>query len=212
VDAVRKEFWFSLWILIAGVLLLDYTSSAEVSVDRTRFADFPHQVMGMDSESRPLSSLVLRELGLTDYLSRFYQGEGHPDTDLYVGFYASQRTGATYHSPKNCLPGSGWQMVDVGSATISSPEGPVEVNEIVIQKGTDKQVVVYWYHDRGRVIASEYLAKIYMVWDAATRQRTDGALVRVTVRVTQDGEQAARQGARAFAEQTLAELPPYLPG
>jgi len=209
---VRKEFWLSLLILIGGALLLDYTASAEVGVSRTSFDHFPAQVLGMDSELRPLSTPVLRALGLTDYLSRYYRASDGNGTDFYVGFYASQRNGATYHSPKNCLPGSGWQMVDVGRANIATPGGTASVNEIVIQKGTDKQVVVYWYHDRGRIIASEYMAKIYMVWDAASRHRTDGALVRITVSVGDDGEQAARDKARVFAERAVTLLPEFLPG
>ncbi len=208
----RKEFWISLVILVAGVFLIDYTSTAEVSVSRARFASFPKQILGMTSEGRPLSASVLRELGLTDYLSRQYVSKDRLSANLYIGFYESQRTGATYHSPKNCLPGSGWQMIDTGTVEIATPKGPAAVNEIVIQKATDKQVVVYWYHDRGRVIASEYAAKIYMVWDAATRHRTDGALVRVIVPVSGGDVQAARTAARTFATEVMGLLPKYLPG
>lgn len=209
---MTRSVWMSVAILLGGLLLLDYTSSAEVRVAREALSLFPGQVLGLRAEERHLAAPVLRELRLTDYLSRTYWADGRPPVDLYIGFYESQRTGATYHSPKNCLPGSGWQMVDTGAVNLPAPNGPATVNEIVIQKATDRQVVVYWYHDRGRVIASEYMAKLYMVWDAASRHRTDGALVRVIVPVGAGGEQAARDAARAFAAGVLGLLPGYLPG
>jgi len=209
---VRKEYWFSLLILVACVLLLDYTSSAEISVERHDFSGFPRHILEMTATERPLSAPVLKTLGLSDYLSRDYLAEGRPPVNLYVGFYESQRTGATYHSPKNCLPGSGWQMVETGTVSMASPQGATRVNEIVIQRGTNKQVVVYWYQDRGRVIASEYAAKVYMVWDAATRHRTDGSLVRVIVPVVDGDERSAHEVARLFAEEVAQRLPEYLPG
>ena len=210
---MRRELWISLLLLIGAGFLLEYTATAEVRVERQEFARFPEHVGGRNAVADPISTPVLKTLALSDYLSRNYVAEGLPSVNLYIGFYASQRTGATYHSPKNCLPGGGWQMVDTGDSVIPGPDGtPVVVNEIVIQRALDKQVVLYWYHDRGRVVASEYLAKIYMVWDAATRHRTDGALVRVIVPVTGGDEQHARDTARGFATEVMNQLPAYLPG
>lgn len=120
---------------------------------------------------------------------------------LYVGYYQSQRTGATYHSPKNCLPGSGWQFMESAQVPIRIPDGPqVTINKVLIQKGLDKQVILYWYQDRGRIIASEYWAKAYLIWDAITRNRTDGALVRISVPVERSNEQAFVQAVEFMRE------------
>ena len=152
---------------------------------------------------------------------------------LYVGFYQSQRTGSTYHSPKNCLPGAGWQFVESDQVTVpiqkARGEGRqargesrealgvrreekdyITINKVLIQKGLDQQVILYWYHDRGRVIASEYAAKGYLMWDAMTKNRTDGALVRISVPVTSTTEEAYQQGA-AFLRDVWPLLSDFMP-
>ena len=126
---------------------------------------------------------------------------------LYVGFYESQRTGATYHSPKNCLPGAGWQFVKSDWMTLPMPGNvDITINKVLIQKGLDKQIILYWYHDRGRVIASEYWAKGYLVWDALTKNRTDGSLVRISVPVSKGDVQTSIDHGVAF----LYDMWPYL--
>lgn len=207
----RREFWISLLLLVAGTVLLETVTTADVTIDRKRLSRFPTTVMGMEGREQTLSEPVLQNLGLTDYLSRNYRSpSGGTWVDLYVGFYASQRTGATYHSPLNCMPGSGWQVTEKKTVPLPGPDGAeVRVNEVIIQKGERRQVVVYWYHDRGRVVASEYWAKIYMVIDAATRHRTDGAMVRV-IAPAYDLD-LARKTAREFARAIMPKLGAYLP-
>ncbi len=208
---MRREVLIALLMLGVTLGLGQYLATADVTVNRAEFADFPRHIANRSSQDQPLSAPILKTLGVTDYLSRSYRNDsaGVP-VDLYIGFYASQRTGATYHSPKNCLPGGGWQMEDVAETTLQRGSATVQVNEIIIRRGIDRQLVLYWYQDRGRVIASEYMAKLYMVWDAALRHRTDGALVRVIVPV-EDDEAAARQTARDFATELLPRLNRYLP-
>jgi len=130
---------------------------------------------------------------------------------LYVGYYQSQRTGSTYHSPKNCLPGGGWQFVESDQVPVPVPGAEsITINKVLIQKGLDKQVILYWYQDRGRVIASEYAAKGYLIWDAMTKNRTDGALVRISVPVSSTTDQAYEQGL-AFLQDLWPLLHDYLP-
>lgn len=130
---------------------------------------------------------------------------------LYVGYYGSQRTGVTYHSPKNCLPGAGWQVMASHPLTVAVPGGrSITINNVLIQKGLDRQVILYWYHDRGRVIASEYWAKAYLIWDALTHTRTDGALVRLSIPVTTTAEQAVQVGI-AFLQDLWPVLLQYMP-
>jgi EpsI family protein len=131
---------------------------------------------------------------------------------LYVGYYGSQRTGATYHSPKNCLPGGGWQFKSTETVTGAVPGAPATaINRVVIEKGFDRQLILYWYQDRGRVVASEYAAKGYLIWDATTRNRTDGALVRISTPVVGSEEEAYRH-ALDFLRVAWAPLLRHLPG
>lgn len=212
---MRREFWISVALLVAGIALVRYTATAEVQVDRAPLASLPRAIGDMDGSDQPIAAQVLDKLALTDYVSRVYHAPDRRAVQLYIGFYASQRTGATYHSPRNCMPGSGWQILESGTARVPGPDGrPVTVNEMLIGKGTDRMVALYWYQDRGRVVASEYLAKVYLVWDAATRHRTDGSMVRVLVPARDDGDDVAeaRSEGRAFAARLMPLLPAFLPG
>jgi EpsI family protein len=153
----------------------------------------------------------VQAVGVSDYTSRIYFRPDDAPVDLYIGYYASQRTGDTIHSPKNCLPGSGWDPIKAAYATISIPGGrDIMVNEYVIQKDQDKQLVFYWYQGRGRVIASEYSGKFWMMADAITRNRTDGSLVRVITPMN-DGEAKARARLVEFTEEAFPEIDALLP-
>jgi len=130
---------------------------------------------------------------------------------LYVGYYATQRNGATYHSPLNCLPGSGWVMSDGGKMTITPTGAPsFEANRYVIQNGNQRALIIYWYQGRGSAVASEYLAKIYTVLDSVRRRRSDGALVRV---MTPFGNSPAdaEKSAIELASEAARELPAFVP-
>jgi EpsI family protein len=135
-----------------------------------------------------------------------------PPVVLYVGYYRSQRTGATYHSPQHCLPGAGWQITELRRVALPGPGGSnVTVNEVIVQKGLSRQLMLYWYQDRGRVVASEYWAKAYMVWDSLTKNRSDGALVRVSVQVERDLA-PAREQVNRFIVDMWRPLTDALPG
>jgi EpsI family protein len=159
----------------------------------------------------PLDSRVARSVAVTDYTNRVYSNDAGQRIQLYVGYYASQRTGDTVHSPKNCLPGSGWDPVRSGYASIPLSNGrAVVVNEYVIQRDADKELVFYWYQGRGRVIASEYDGKFWMVVDAISHNRTDGSLVRVITPI--DGDEAkARERLISFTQNLFPHLDRLLP-
>ena len=109
---------------------------------------------------------------------------------IYIGYYASQRQGDTIHSPQNCLPGAGWHPVETGVGNLQADGRTVTVNEFVIQKGLDRQVVFYWYQGRGRVVANEYANKAFLMLDAARLHRTNGGLVRLIAPIGLDGRGA----------------------
>jgi EpsI family protein len=154
---------------------------------------------------------TMRVLGVDDYVMRSYSTADQL-VGLYVGYYRSQRQGDTIHSPMNCLPGAGWVPVEAGRLLIPTAGGEVEVNQYLIQKGEERQVALYWYEGRGRTVASEYWSKAFLVWDAASRNRTDGALVRVLSPVARgEGTADAARRAQAFTERLLPLLPAYVP-
>ena len=129
---------------------------------------------------------------------------------MFVSYYRSQRTGTTYHSPMNCLPGSGWTIVERQETPLSIDQQWLVVNRVLIKKGLHQQLIVYWYQDRGRIITSEYLAKAYLLWDAMVRRRTDGALVRISVPIT-DTPDHAFEVAMEFMRVVVPLLGRHLP-
>jgi len=180
---------------------------------RRNLKDFPAQVgswrqVGNDLRFDDETEKVLRA---DDYLSRNFVSNGRT-ASFYVGYYATQRNGATYHSPLNCLPGSGWVMSDPARITIAPAGGgaPFEANRFVIANGRDRALMIYWYQGRGRAVASEYWGKIYTVLDSVRRRRSDGAMVRVMVPVG-NSQQVAQNAAVEMAAQAAAELPAFVP-
>lgn len=168
-----------------------------------------------------LSQEVLDVLRVDEYLSRTYAAPSEPAVGLYVGYYASQRQGQTMHSPMNCMPGSGWEPTRRGRVRVElagvagEPPRAVDVNRVLVQKGLDRMLVVYWYQAHGRTVASEYWGKIYTVVDAIRLNRSDGAMVRLIVPVdgrSSRGEEDAERAALEFARALIPVLGRYLPG
>jgi EpsI family protein len=200
-------------ILVAGALVNTWSYLGEAHVDRKELKDFPQTVGGWQKTGvdQVLDDATLKVLRASDYLLRDFRKPDGQAATLYVGYYATQRTGATYHSPLNCLPGSGWMLSEPGKATITLPDGSSFVaNKYVIQNGDYKSFMIYWYQGRGRNIASEYWGKIYTVLDSVRLRRSDGAMVRVTVPF-RDSEPAAQQAAIEFASAASAVMPQFVP-
>jgi EpsI family protein len=204
----------ALGIAFAAVLRAD---RAEDTPLRMSFAAFPMTLGEWHGvQLPPFEKKILDVLGLDDYINRRYDTAVTP-AHLYVGYWKSQRQGDTMHSPQNCLPGSGWTPVSDSVLTIADPRGadrpPISVNRYIIQKGLDKQLVLYWYQGRGRIIGNEYWSKAYLMWDAAWRNRTDAAIVRIVVPIGRDAgaEAAAERYAVSFANQLIPALALFLP-
>ena len=200
-------------VLVAGILSLMTLSHGEAVPIRQRLEGFPVQVGQWRGIGEALPPSVLDVLKVTDYIMRQYASPQAPPVWLYVGYYDSQRQGQTIHSPQQCLPGSGWNILSREYLTLPLPgrSDPVTINRVLIAKGQDRQIVFYWYQERGRVIASEYAAKLYLVTDAITRNRTDGALVRLSTPVTGSEEETLQQLLK-FTRLILPSLTEFLPG
>ena len=131
--------------------------------------------------------------------------------NLYVGYYASQRTGATYHSPQNCLPGAGWVLKEPQRIEITTPSGKTfSANKYFIENGVKNQIMIYWYQGRGRAEASEYQDKINTVVDSTFKRRSDGAMIRILIPVGDD-EKKATWSAMDLAAQTEENLSEFVP-
>ena len=163
---MRTRVVIVLLCLVASGVAVARADRAEETPLRMSFSLFPMQVGPWQGrQNPPFSQQVLAVLGLDDYLSRTYFKGTRSSADLYVGYWSSQRQGDTMHSPQNCLPGSGWEPVKQSLLTIADPRDPskqITVNRFLIQKGLDRQLVLYWYQGRGRIIGSEYWSKIYL--------------------------------------------------
>jgi EpsI family protein len=203
--------WITAAILLGAYFLLHSVSHGEPIVPRQPLHTLPYKLGDWMGSEHPLEDQVVQAVGVSDYTNRAYFESGGAPVYLYVGYYASQRTGDTIHSPKNCLPGSGWDPIQEGYATIRISESQtLSVNRYVIEKEQDKQLVFYWYQGRGRVIANEYLGKMWMMVDAISRNRTDGALVRLVTPLG-DGEAKAQARLSAFAQLLFPSLDALIP-
>ena len=212
-------------VVIAFVLTttayLSFAARDEIRAAREPLATVPMAIGGWAGHRQPdLTDNVLAVLGVDDYITRAYVKDGWP-LDLYVGYHNSQRQGDAIHSPLNCLPGAGWQPLEVSRVMIpvkgapgrGMETTPVEVNRVVIGKGLERQLVLYWYQSYRRVVASEYWGKVYSVLDAVRYNRTDAALVRVIVPIPQDdsGAKRSEEKATAFVKDLFPTLAPHLP-
>ena len=198
-------------LLVAATALLHSLSHGERIAPHRPLREFPLVLGNWQGADSPIMPRIVKAASVDDYLNRVYtNGSGAP-VAFYVGYYESQQTGDWVHSPKNCLPGTGWEAMKAGRVIIDVPgRSPIQVNQYLVKKGLDELVVLYWYQGRGRVIASEYLGKVWLVADAITRNRTDVALVRIST-PTGDGEERARKGLVEFAQAAYPRLTQFLP-
>jgi EpsI family protein len=207
----EARFFVTVGTLLAGIAFLHGVSHGEPVPLRQPLEQLPMAMDDWRGRDDPLEGRIVRALGVSDYLNRAYTNGNGQRVDLYIGYYQSQRTGESIHSPKNCLPGAGWEPVRAGHLTIpmtASP--PIIVNDYLVEKGTTRYLVLYWYQAHGRVIASEYSGKAWLVLDAITQNRTDEALVRVSA-PTRNGEDEARAHAVQFVQGLYPRLRRFIP-
>ena len=204
----------TLGLILASMLGLAILSHGAPVLLHRKLAEFPQMLANLKGIDYPIDEKVIAVLGATDLLNRVYVDPAQKSQiGLFVGFFSSQQKGGAIHSPKNCLPGAGWSVLEGGTIPLQVPgrPQPVVINRYIIQNGLNRQLVLYWYQSQGRVIASEYSAKFYLIWDALRRNRTDGALVRVITPILDGNEAAAMDQAKSFIEGAFPLLTEYLP-
>lgn len=208
-----------------GFGLLVRADRPEPVVPRSTFDQFPMQLGEWRGvQDPPFTPEILAILGVDDYMARAYFKPDRSGVGVYVGYYGTQRQGDTMHSPQNCLPGAGWEPVSNTMLTVpvrdpgATAARAIEVNRYVIRKGLDRQLVLYWYQSLGRVVASEYWSKFYLIRDAVRLNRTDGSMVRVIAPIpgtttgdAAEGERRAEALAVTFVQELFPALGSYLP-
>ena len=186
----------------AAVLSFALPNRAESPVERAQFTDFPSHLGSWTGRREPLNAVYLEALHLDDYVMANFTRQDARPVNLYAAYYDSQRKGQSAHSPRSCIPGGGWNIRSLEQRTlpIAVAKGqPLRVNRVVVESGLQRQIVYYWFEQRGRFLTSEYAVKWYIFWDALTRNRTDGAMIRLTA--------ASRPGeSEADVDRTLAEF------
>lgn len=208
------RFWTAALLLAGTVLLLHARPDTDRNPPSEPLSQFPSRIGGWSGSDRPIDQETLDVLGAGEFLSRAYtQAPQTLPIGLFIGYFPTQRTGQTIHSPKHCLPGAGWVFESSTVVDLTDVNGkPHRIGEYIIANGEARQFVIYWYQAHGRSVANEYLAKIHMVVDAMRMNRTDGALVRVITPIAPgEGVQAARMRAEAFTVQLAPLLPRFIP-
>lgn len=204
-------------ILLASIAKPMLEARDEPVLARKSFSEFPlylHQWIGRESA---IEQKFLDELKLTDYITANYANRQiRIPVNFYVAYYQSQRQGAAIHSPRTCLPGGGWKFDKLEQVTIPGVNhmsgAPLRVNRVVMRQDEAAQLVYYWFEQRGRNVTNEYKAKWYVFWDSLTKNRTDGALVRLVVPVVDGDLEASEQAANQFLQDFYGLLPEYIPG
>jgi exosortase D (VPLPA-CTERM-specific) len=198
-------------VAVVGMLTPERVDAAPTRQDFTRLS----MNEGVWSGRRDrLDGVYLEALKLDDYVLADFNAAGRPPVNLYVAYYNSQRKGESVHSPRSCIPGGGWRISGIASRdfALAGGAGILSVNRVVIERGDVKQVVYYWFDQRGRVLTNEYLVKWYIFWDSLTRNRTDGAMLRLTVPVRAGHSEAdADRTLEEFARTLVPALRPYIP-
>ncbi|MGV8056414.1 MAG: exosortase C-terminal domain/associated protein EpsI [Smithellaceae bacterium] len=203
-----------LLMMLSTFLALNYFQRVEDNQLKRPISTFPMQLGDWAGTTLRFDQQVYDVLGVDDSLLRRYTNHGGQSVQLYMGYYKSQREGRIIHSPKNCMPGAGWNIIHNSVQHIQIPGGNpsrVTVVKLILEKGTEKQVAMYWFQARGRYVASEYLDKIYLILDALILHRTDEAFVRLLGPV-QDGDPETTTGfLKEFIQRLVPVLEDYVP-
>jgi EpsI family protein len=214
---IKRALVLFFCFLGAAVLFARADRAERVPV-RTPLTLLPMQFDDWQGEPIPaLDAKVVAVLGATEILNRVYYSPAGRSVGLYVAYYESQRQGDSIHSPLNCLPGSGWQPLAQSTLKVEVSGGaatsPIVINRYLVQKGLDRQLILYWYQSHGRVIANEYVGRFYLIRDALQMNRTDASLVRVAAPIPTGatGQAASETMAVRFIQVMFPRLSAYLP-
>jgi exosortase D (VPLPA-CTERM-specific) len=211
-----RSFIAASGVLLAFVIVaLAQPRPVELVPDRARFAEFPLDLPGWGARRSSMEGIYIDTLKLDDYLLADFTNGTDRSINLYMAYYNSQRKGEAVHSPRSCLPGGGWQLRDFDQRTlldVTVNRHSLHVNRTLIALGSQRQLVYYWFQQRGRVVTDEFAVKWYLFWDALTMHRTDGALIRIITSLPQGGSEAeADRRLTEFAGLLAPRLARFIP-
>ncbi|MCS6316490.1 MAG: VPLPA-CTERM-specific exosortase XrtD [Nitrospira sp.] len=199
-------------ILPVAVLAPSFGERTEIIPDRAAVMDFSMRIGEWQGSPQPVEPQLISALRFDDYLLADYAAPGGGPLTLYMAYYQSQRKGQSAHSPASCIPGGGWEITSKGTVNLPMDGFTEPVNRVLIQKDRQRQLVVYWFKQRERILSNEYLVKLYLFWDAMTRQRSDGALIRLSAAVDPgEDEREVEQRLLQFARSIQPQLNRYIP-
>ncbi len=214
----NKAIFVMLLLLISTASITSFIQEREdIIPERKAFLNFPLHLGKWQGRNDYLTQNYLDGLRLSDYtIINYTSPEAGANVNFYSAYYQSQRKGVSVHSPKGCIPGDGWQITEFGQNALPNIKlegNPIDVNRAVIQKGTSRQLVYYWFQQRGRSITNEYLVKWYLFYDAIAMNRTDGSLIRLVTSVGEGEDiKLADQRLQLFMKDVVTELPAFIPG
>jgi len=214
---IPKPFYISVAVLTLVLLAQLVVPERQENIPaRQSFTEFPVTISGWQSTRKAMEAKFIDALKFEDYLLANYSDDSGV-LELYIAYYDSQRKGESAHSPRSCLPGAGWKITDRNQVAIdyqssAGNNAKMNVSRMLVEQGDNKFLMYYWFKQRDRHITNEYLVKWYLFWDGVTRNRTDGALVRVMYPILQKQDvETADQIVQSFLRETLPILPEFIP-
>jgi EpsI family protein len=202
-------------IMILTMISVGYFSNSKDIKPNKPFSTFPEKIGEWEGTEEHFEKAVYEMLKVDDsYLANYHAPDGGA-VQLYVGYYKSQKTGAQIHSPKNCLPGGGWNIIGSSLEDVElkgSTQNKIRVVKLLIENGGRKQVVFYWYQSNGKYISSEYKQKLYMIIDSITKHRTDAAFIRLIAPISDNNnDEITIKMLKDFAAELIPILNEYIP-
>lgn len=191
----------------------DLRDRPEIIPERESFYTFPLTIENWKGHQEALDPAIIQALGFSDYWNANYQRNEHePPVSLYMAYYQSQRLGNAAHSPSNCIPGGGWEVKEKNIVAVEMGNFSLPVTRMVIKKGTEAMLVYYWFDQRGRILNEQFGIKWYLFVDSITRQRTDGAVIRVMTQMDNNSEtQIADERVKSFLKGAYNDISPHVP-
>jgi EpsI family protein len=211
-DILRSKFMYGLTAVLVVQAVFFYSASrGEVTPNAAPLSGFPTSVGTWKLQQEGVIDQETQDLLKADDLMTRTYGNPSGVANLFIAYFKTQRAGQSPHSPKNCLPGSGWQQESTGRIDVPVAGGTIHINEYVVSKGEAQSVVYYWYQSQGRVIADEFAAKFFLISDSIKHHRSDTALVRVVVPIPPGQTSASEKLGTEFVQTFYPLVKNYLP-
>ncbi|MHC4268260.1 MAG: exosortase C-terminal domain/associated protein EpsI [Planctomycetota bacterium] len=210
---ISFDFRYFIVIVLLSVTIFfsQLRSDGELVPITKSLEDFPKQIAGWRGEPYRFSQAVYDKLGVDNSISINYKNNNGDEISMYIGYYESQKQGEIIHSPKNCMLGSGWQPIDISEINISIGSRMIPVVKMIVEKRSQKMVVLYWFQSGNRAVANEYSQRLYFIHDSLRYNRTNSAFIRFTSPVSNNDYEGTEQLMEKFINKVVPILDDFLP-